>query len=175
MAGEYVADALARAAAVLEKRPGAGLHDDAPGLARWRGGVGVEAAHPNGAQVLTDMPRELGGGGQQVSPGWMVRAGLAACTATTIAMIAGQQGIMLETLEVRADSRSDTRGLLGLAEADGTLVYPGPLDLTLTVTIAAPGVAPERLQALVEAAQRRAPMSAALRDPQALPLRIVIA
>lgn len=174
MAGETIADALARAAAVLEKRPGAGLHDDAPGLARWSGGVGVETSHPNGAQVLTDMPRELGGGGQQVSPGWMVRAGLAACAATTIAMIAAQEGVALGHLEVRADSRSDTRGLLGLAEVDGALVYPGPLDLTLTVTIAAPGVSPERLRALVEAAQTRAPMSAALRDAQALPVRIVL-
>ncbi|WP_184722807.1 OsmC family protein [Caulobacter sp.] len=174
MARETLADALARAAAVLQKRPGAGLHDDAPGLARWRGGVGVETAHPNGAQVLTDMPRELGGTGEQVTPGWMVRAGLAACTATTIAMIAAQDGLVLESLEVRADSRTDSRGLLGLAEVDGALVYPGPLDLAITVRITAPDIPPERLRALVETAQRRAPMSAALRDAQALPVRIVV-
>ena len=136
--------------------------------------MGVETAHPNGAQVLTDMPRELGGTGERITPGWMVRAGLAACTATTIAMIAAQEGLTLESLDVRADSRSDTRGLLGLAEVDGALVYPGPLDLAITVRIVAPGVAPDRLRALVEAAQRRAPMSAALRDAQALPVRIVV-
>ncbi len=173
MTTEAVARALARATAVLEKRPSAGLHDDAPGLAVWRGGVATVTRHPSGFEAPTDMPGDLGGAGEGVSPGWMVRAGLAACTTTLIAMVAAEEGVKLETLEVRADSRSDTRGALGMTEADGSAVYPGPHDgLTMHVWISAPGVSSERLQALVEKANRRAPMSAALRDAQVLDLRI---
>ena len=32
---------------------------------------------PGGATLLTDMPPELGGSGDQVTPGWLMRAGLA--------------------------------------------------------------------------------------------------
>jgi uncharacterized OsmC-like protein len=60
------------------------------------------------------MPSEVGGSGDQVTPGWLFRAGLASCAATRIAMAAAAEGIELATLEVRASSRSDTRGLLGM-------------------------------------------------------------
>lgn len=170
-----VAAALERARGVLARRPSAGLHDDAAGEARWVGGVRTVARHANGREVVTDMPAELGGGGGEVSPGWMVRAGVAACAATTIASLAALDGVTLEALEVRVTSRSDTRGFLGLAEADGAAVYPGPAELVMHVRIAASGEAPERLRALVQTAQARAPMTAALRDAQALGLEVEVA
>ena len=47
-------------------------------------------------------------------PGWLVRAALASCTGTAIAMRAAKLGIAVEKLEVSVESESDNRGLLGL-------------------------------------------------------------
>ena len=174
MARQEIAAALERAQAVFMRRPEAAVHDDAPGVARWAGGMRITSTHPNGKQVQTDMPAELGGTGDQVSPGWLLRSGLAACTATSIAMLAAREGIELAQLEVSATSRSDSRGLLGMQEADGRPVYPGPHDLEMRVAITAPGVEPQRLRELVEKANRLAPMTAVVRDAFPMPLRIVV-
>lgn len=174
MAERNVAAALERMGKVLRRKPCLGLHDDVAAVARWEGGLRTVALHPNGRQVITDMPAELGGDGDQVAPGWLMRAGVASCATTTIALVAAQQGIVLDSLEVRAASRSDVRGVLGFAEPDGALVHPGPRDLEISVTIAARGVSPERLRALVEACQDRSPMSAALRDAAPIALSIAV-
>jgi hypothetical protein len=79
MAAQEIAAALQRLKSVLRRRPQAGLHDDAAATARWDGGMRVIAYHDNGTKVLTDMPRELGGSGGQVTPGWLLRAGFASC------------------------------------------------------------------------------------------------
>jgi len=170
-----VAQALRRVQSVLERRPEVGLHDDAPASVRWNGGLGFVASHANGCQVRTDMPAELGGSGQQVSPGWLLRAGLASCTATCVAMAAAAEGIELELLEAHASSRSDTRGLLGLAEDDGSAVPAGPRDVVLSLRIAARGVAPTRLRALVDGIWDRSPVPLALRQatPVALQVEVV--
>lgn len=162
MALEHVAAALERARTVLERRPDLGLHDDAPALARWEGGTRVRASHANGTSLATDMPAELGGAGEGVTPGWLFRAGVASCAATSIAMAAAAQGIELDTLAVKASSRSDTRGVLGLADAGGARVFPGPGDFRLHVRIGARGVPAERLRRLVEEGHRRSPIPAAV-------------
>ncbi|GAA4351030.1 hypothetical protein GCM10023165_38900 [Variovorax defluvii] len=167
-----LAAALQRVETVLQRRPDQGLHDDAPATARWQGGVRVESSHANGTRLLTDMPCELGGSGDKVTPGWMFRAGIAACATTSIAMGAAGEGIALDLLEVSVGSRSDTRGLVGVAEADGRAVYAGPRDMRLQVRIAAEGVAHERLRALVEVALARSPIPAAVQNPTPLALQI---
>lgn len=172
MSMHEVATAMRRAEAVLQRRPDMGLHDDAPATARWEGSTRVVAHHANGTRMPTDMPAELGGSGALVTPGWLFRAGLASCFATTIAMTAAAEGIELEALEVRASSRSDTRGLLGMADADGARVYAGPQDVRLSVRISAPGATPERLRALVEDCRRCSPMPNALQNAVALDLQV---
>lgn len=157
-----VAAAMQRVMAILGRRPEMGLQDDAPASALWEGGTRVETRHANGTRVQTDMPTEFGGTGDQVSPGWLLRAGLASCAATRIVMAAAQEGIALTTLEVVASSRSDTRGLLGMRDERGALVPAEPGEVTLRVRIAAPGVPPQRLRGLVEGAQRMSPVTAAL-------------
>lgn len=112
--------------------------------------------------MQTDMPSELGGSGDQVSPGWMFRAGLASCLTTCIAMNAAACGIELGTLEVVARSRSDVRGLLGMAEADGQPVSAASRDVQLSVRVAAAGVSAERLRALVDDSYRHSPVPCAL-------------
>jgi uncharacterized OsmC-like protein len=174
MSTEHVAAALARIAEVLQHRPASGVHDDAPAMARWQHGTRVIAQHANGSAVETDMPTELGGSGDRVTPGWLFRAGLASCAVTSIALAAAAEGIVLTALEVRVTSRSDTRGLLGLADAHGAPVVAGPFDLALQVRIDAEGVAAERLRALVVAGCRRSPIPNAVEQATPFALQIEV-
>ncbi|MCY1287055.1 OsmC-like protein [compost metagenome] len=174
MTAADMAAALQRVEALLQRRPEAGLHEDAPATAHWHGGTRVVTRHANGTRVETDMPGELGGCGAGVTPGWLVRAGLAACAVTRIAMSAASQGIELSVLEVRAGSRSDLRGLLGMPDASGAPVSAGPLEVQLLVRIAAPGVEAARLRALVEDSQRCSPVSCALQAAVPISVRIEV-
>jgi len=175
MSAQYVADAMQRAEAVLRRRPDMGMHDDSPAVASWRGSTRIITGNGSGIEIQTDMPTELGGTGDQVTPGWLMRAGLAACTATRIAMGAAAAGIELTKLELRASSRSDTRGLLGMTESDGSQVGAGPHDLQLHVTIAARGVPVEQLRALVEESHRCSPVPCALQEETPVGLHIEVA
>ena len=172
MSTQELAAALQRVEKVLRRRPETGLHDDAPAAARWVGGTRVVASHANGTQISSDMPGELGGSGDQVTPGWLFRAGLASCSATSIAMAAAAEGIALTALEVRATSRSDTRGLLGMVDAEGEPVQAGPRDVQLAVRISAPGVAPERLRTMVENGLCHSPISNAVQSATPFALHI---
>lgn len=158
MAMQDIATALQRARAFFHRRPEAGLHDDAPATARWQGGTRIVSSHLNGIRMVTDMPGELGGSGDQVTPGWLFRAGLASCLATCIAMAAADEGIELTRLEVIATSRSDARGLLGVTDAGAEPVFAGPRDVQLRVGIGAHGVTSERLRALVKNSQLCSPV-----------------
>ncbi len=158
MTTQKVAAALRRVEAVLQRRPDMGIHDDAPAAARWEGGTRVVSSHANGTRMATDMPEELGGSGDQVSPGWLFRAGLASCAATRIAMGAAAEGIELTSLQVMATSKSDTRGMLGMADGEGQSIDASPCDVRLHVRIAAHGIEPARLRALVDASYRCSPV-----------------
>ncbi len=174
MSRESVAAALVRVESVFRQRPGMGLHDDVPARVRWEGDSRFVATHPTGISIATDMPTEIGGTGDQATPGWLFRAGVASCTATNIAWGAALAGIDLDRLEVQVDSRSDARGLFGHREADGTPVYPGSRELAMRVQIAAKGVAPERLRAIVETAATRSPIGVAVETGSPLALTVEI-
>lgn len=158
MTAHDIATAMQRAKRVLQRHPEAALHDDAPATARWQGGTRIVSSHANGTHVSTDMPGELGGSGDQVTPGWLFRAGLASCFATCIAMGAADEGIDLTILEVLATSRSDSRGLLGVSDTNGEQVFAGPSDVRLHVRIGACGTTAERLQTLVKSSQPCSPI-----------------
>lgn len=172
MTQQPLVEALQRVQAVLQRRPETGLHEDGPATARWTGGTRVVASHANGTEVPTDMPSELGGTGDRVTPGWLFRAGLASCATTSIVMAAAAEEVALTLLEVKATSRSDTRGLLGMRDADGRAVAAGPGDVQLAVRIQAHGVPPERLEALVRTAVGRSPIPSALQAATPLALHI---
>ncbi|HEU4458512.1 MAG TPA: OsmC family protein [Methylibium sp.] len=167
-----VAEALDRMQSVLQRRPQAGLHADSTASARWAGGTRFVTRHPNGFEMPTEMPAEMGGADGRVTPGWLFRAGLAACAGTCIALLAAREGIELTRLECEANSRSDARGLLGMREADGRAVGAGPLEVELAVRIAARAVSAERLRALVEQACDRSWVSCVARDATPVALRI---
>src|ERR1700691_3784743 len=133
IASQEIAAAMQRVESVLTRRPAVGLHDDAPATARWQSGTRVASCHANGTVLLTDMPTELGGSGDQVTPGWLFRAGLASCLATCIAMNAAAEGIELTALEVLATSSSDLRGIFGMVYGTGAPVGAGPRDIQIRV------------------------------------------
>jgi uncharacterized OsmC-like protein len=139
------------------------MHDDAPAVARWERDTRVTASHPNGTRLPTDMPTEFGGSGDQVSPGWLFRAGLANCAATCIVFRAASAAIELDELEIVASSRSDSRGLLSMAGADGMAVSAASRELMLRIRIAARGLSGEQLRSLVIAGLESSPVYAALR------------
>jgi uncharacterized OsmC-like protein len=174
MAAQDIAAAMRRLETVLQRRPEIGRHDDAPAQAHWQSGTRVLSRHANGTQLPTDMPGELGGSGDQVTPGWLFRAGLASCLATCIAMRAAAAGVELESLVVTASSRSDTRGLLGMADAAGNPVCAGPSEVQLTALISAPGTSPDQLRELVEESHRCSPVPTAVRTAVPVTLRIEV-
>ncbi|WP_371368231.1 OsmC family protein [Pseudomonas sp. QL9] len=175
MESEQLATALQRLQTVLERRPAYGRVLDEPAMARWQGAGRVSTRHANGTELHTDLPAELGGSGTQVSPGWLLRAALAGCVTTRIAMLAASAGIELDRLEVEAHSQSDLNGLLGLADENGQLPSAGPVTARVQVRIAASGVPAERLRQLVEQGQALSPVSGALAHHVPLSLDIQVA
>ncbi len=193
MSTHDIASALRRVETVMTRRPDMAISDDAPATACWHGGTRVVTHHANGTQVGTDMPAELGGSGRDVTPGWLLRASLASCATTSIALQAAAEGFELSGIEVRVCSRSDVRGLLGLPDGDGRPIDSGPRDVELLVCVAARAHGREhghehehehehahdhehaRLHALVERALRHSPVPSALRQGTPYTLRVEIA
>ena len=87
-------------------------------------------------------------------PAWFLRAGMASCAATVIAMRAAKLGIALTALEVTVESDSDLRGILGLDEK----VSAGLNPMRTKVRISG-DAEPPALRALVEWADAHSPVA----------------
>lgn len=159
MSIESIRRSLDQVAGHFAEHPEAALSQDKPAVAVLESGLRCRAEGPNGAVMLSDMPTPVGGAGSAPSPGWLLRAALANCDATVIAMRAAQLGIVLTRLEVTVGSESDDRGLLGVAES----VPPGPLSVRVHVRIAAQGASAEQLREVVRWAEKHSPVSDAVR------------
>jgi uncharacterized OsmC-like protein len=174
MSLETIAHAVRRAKDVLAHRPSLADHDDSAAVSTWQGGQRCISMHPSGAKIATDMPTEVGGTGDQVTPGWLFRAGLASCAATTIASRAAEQGIELTRLEVRVDSRSDARGFLDMPGEDGSAVSAQPHDVRMHVRIAASNATAAQVRELVDCARRCSPVPQAVVNPTPLALEVEV-
>jgi len=173
MAEDRISAALARLEVALRRHPGFGVSEESPAVARWQGGTKFTTRSPGGGQELvTDMPAQMGGDGGGVTPGWPLRAGLAACVGTLIVFKAAAEGIELDSLELTVGGRSDLRGLFAMPDDQGVTVSAAPTEVRLEVRIAARGVARDRLLALVEQANLCSPVSGALRH--ALPVKLSV-
>lgn len=159
MAIAHIQQALDGVIALYSERPEAALSADKPATAVLEAGLRCRAVGPNGAVLLSDMPRGIGGGATAPTPSWLMRAALANCDATMIALRAAQCGVVLSRLEVTVESRSDDRGMFGIDGAD----VPGPLTMRVQVRIAAEGAAPEQLREIVAWAEAHSPVGDALR------------
>jgi uncharacterized OsmC-like protein len=159
MRSDHIRTAIDGAARYLADHPEKARSSDPSAVAVVQDGLRCRAEGPNGAVLVTDMPKSVGGGGASPTPGWFLRAALATCDATVIAMRAAQLGIVLTALEVTVDSESDNRGLLGVEGAE----FPGPHAMRIRVRIAADGVPPEQLHQVVTWAEAHSPVGNAVR------------
>ena len=159
MSIEHISKSVGRVAKHYAEHPNEALSQDKPAVAVLESGLRCRADGPNGATLVSDMPVPIGGTASAPSPGWLLRAALANCDATVIAMRAAQLGIVLSQLEVTVGSESDNRGILGVAES----VPPGPLSVRVSVRIAAEGASTEQLRELVHWAEKHSPVSDAVR------------
>lgn len=143
----------------VAEHPEDALSQDKPAVAFLESGLRCRAEHPDGGAVSTDMPIQLGGAGSAPSPGWLLRAALANCDATVIAMQAARLGIELTRLKVTVGSESDDRGILGALES----APAGPLSVRVVVDIAAQGASDSQLRELVHWAEVHSPVNDAVR------------
>lgn len=157
MTTEHIRQSIENALAYLADHPEESRYTDSSATAVIEG-LNSRVEGPGGAMVVSDMPKGVGGEDSAPSPGWLLRAAIASCDATVIAMRAAQEGIELSTLEVTVDSQSDDRGLLGVDDS----VPAGPLSTRIRVRIAAKGVSPDRLHEIVEWADHHSPVSDAV-------------
>ena len=141
----------------LRQKPEKAVTDDHAAVAILDAGLRCHMSSGETA-VVTDMPAGLGGRGTEPTPGWYLRAAVASCFATSIAMRGAELDIEIDRLEVRASSRSDSRGLLGLGD------HPvGMLGVDVVVDIEASGVSDATLAELIAYADRHSPVSTTVR------------
>ena len=154
----------------LASKSDAGPAPDRPAVAVMEDGLRCRADAGDGWAVVTDMPAAVGGGAAAPTPGWLIRAALASCAATTIAMRAAELGIALTDLEVTAESETDMRGLLDVGDG----VQPGPVSALLRVRLAADGADEQQLDELVEWADSHSPVGDCVRREIPVGLEIAV-
>lgn len=167
-----ISAAVKRSTLVLKRVPRIGLQPNSPARVSWTGGTRTVATHPGGRQVVTDLATTFGGSGDDVSPGWLFRAAIASCAATSIVLAAAQEDVEIIALDVHVTSSSDARGLLGVLDANGQPVYAGPCDVQTAIHVSARNIALDRLHALVDEALCRSPIPNAL--PNVTPMSLSV-
>jgi uncharacterized OsmC-like protein len=149
-----IQDAIENAVRYLSEHPDEARATDSFARATLGDGLRVEVEGPSAERIVTDMPKSIGGRAEEPSPGWLFRAGIASCVASTIGMEAAREGVTLTSLEVEVDSESDDRGILGIDER----VPPGPLSTRIRIRAAADGMEEERLRKLLATGAGRCPV-----------------
>ena len=154
MSSASIRNALEETAKLLTEHPAKARTTSPAVTAILEEGLVCRINGPSG-ELRTDMPPAMGGRASAPSPGWLMRAALASCTATVIGMRAAQLGISLDLLEVTVSADSDARGMLGL---DGA-VSAAMTSLRTQVAIGAKNVPGEQLIELVRWAEAHAPVT----------------
>lgn len=149
-----IKDSIENAVRYLTDNPGEARYTDSAAKASLYESLRVNVEGPNGESLMTDMPGAVGGRGEHPSPGWLFRAAIASCVASTIGMEAAREGIQLSSLEVEVDSESDDRGILGMDDS----VPAGPLSTRIRVRAKASGVDQARLNEILETGAARCPV-----------------
>ncbi len=98
-----------------------------------------------------------------------MRAALASCDASLVAIEAARDGVELTDLTVAVESDSDSRGLLGLDDS----VPPGPLAIRVRIELAASNATEDQLREIAQRAEARSPVRDALARPVSMTTEIV--
>ena len=165
-----IREAQEKLVATIAQDPAKARVKNPSATATLQDGLRTRVTGPRGEAVETDMPAAFGGTGSGANPGWLLRASLASCTATAIAMRAARLGISLETLEVSVESESDNRGVLGLDDK----VSAALPDLKMRVRIGAAGADAAQLQEIVRWADAHSPVTCTLNATQQSQLDIEV-
>ena len=170
MSATIIRDAIEKTSKVITEQPEKARSKNAPATARLLDGLRCEVTGPKGETVYTDMPPAMGGAASAPNPGWLLRASLASCTATAIAMRAAKLGVSLTTLEVTVESISDNRGILGLDDK----ISAGLSSIATRVRIGARDVSPDRLRELAEWGDGHSPVACTARSSPGYALEIEV-
>ena len=152
MAG--IRESIENAVRYLSEHPDEARYTDSVARAKLGDSLRVEVEGPSGERIVTDMPGGVGGLGGEPSPGWLFRAAIASCVASTIAMEAAREEIALDALEVEVDSESDDRGILGMDAG----VPAGPLSTRVRIRARSDGPDGGRLREVLERGAGRCPV-----------------
>jgi uncharacterized OsmC-like protein len=170
MSATSVRAALENLGKHITEQPETARTKNVPATARLLDGLRCEVKGANGETVQTDMPPTMGGAASAPAPGWLLRASLASCTATTIAMRAAKLGVELTTLEVTAESYSDHRGLLGIDDRISAALSP----IAVRVRIGARDASVGQLRELAEWGDRHSPIACTTRNTASYSLEIEV-
>jgi uncharacterized OsmC-like protein len=162
--------ALDAARDYLAQHPEDARSTDSAAVATLADGLTVRVTGPAGATITTDMVRSVGGTESAPSPGWLLRAAEASCVVTLIAMRAAMLGIELDAVEVKVDSVSDDRGLLGIDDA----VPAGPLSGRVAVRLTAEGVDRDQLEEIARWGVKHCPVCDALEREVPITTEVVV-
>jgi uncharacterized OsmC-like protein len=165
---DAIREAMENARAYLTEHPADAAYTDSIATARVVDGLHVRVDGPGGEVLETDMPAAVGGSGSRPSPGWYLRAAVAACAVSLATMRAAQLGATGFGCEVQVDSESDDRGILGLDDT----VPGGPLSMRISFRMAADGAGLDRLEEIAVWAVDHCPVSDAMR--RAVPVHIEV-
>jgi uncharacterized OsmC-like protein len=165
---DAIRTAIEGASAYLTEHPDEARYTDSLATATLGEGLQVRVEGPNGERLETDMPSAVGGAASAPSPGWFLRASVAACVASLARMRAAQLGLEGFGGSVEVDSESDDRGILGLDAA----VPAGPLSMRIRFRVTADGAGADRLREVAEWAVDHCPVSDAVR--RAIPVSVEV-
>jgi uncharacterized OsmC-like protein len=154
---EAIRSAIEMASAHLSEHPDKAVSTDAAAVAVREEGLRFRVDGPTGT-VTTDMAASVGGGASAPTPAWLMRAALASCDATLIAMEAARDGVELTELEVSVDSETDFRGILGVDDS----IDAGPRAVRVSIQVAAANAGEEQLREIVKRAEARSPVRDAI-------------
>lgn len=165
-----IRESIENAVRYLTQHPQEARYTDSYARATLGEALRVEVVGPGNERIVTDMPSSIGGRGEQPSPGWLFRAAMASCVASTIGMEVARENVTITSLEVEVDSESDDRGILGMDEA----VPPGPLSARIRIRARADGVEEGRLRELLERGAGRCTVSDATQRAVEVSLEIEV-
>src|SRR2546421_616571 len=150
---ESIRNAVEEASRYLVENPEAAAATDAAATAVREEGLRFRVEGPKGS-VSSDMTKAVGGSESAPSPAWLLRAALASCDATLVAMEAARAGIDLTGLEVTVESDSDFRGVLGVDDS----VKPGPLAVRVRIQVTSSDARSDQLREIVRRGEMRSPV-----------------
>ena len=115
--------------------------------------------------IYTDMPEGIGGKGTSEcnSPGWHLRAAMAACDVSMIQIRASRLNLELTSVEVSVEGSSDGRGMLGTGD-DTVSPASTAMKITYKVGIEGTSTTPQQIKDVIEWVEQHSPVATDVKD-----------